>query len=76
MAAREATWLRLLLTELGLLRPDQQFAEIRVHESNKYVDVILRPAEQYRRPDNGEEITYKQESLPQIGVIPDLPDTI
>lgn len=27
LAAREATWLRLLLTELELLQPDQQFAE-------------------------------------------------
>ncbi len=76
LAAREATWLRLLLTELGLLQPDQQFAEIRVHESNKCVDAILPPAKQYQRPDNEGEITHKQKSLPQIGVIPDLPDTI
>ncbi len=77
LAAREATWLRLLLTELGLLQPDQQFAEIRVHESNKCVDAILPPAKQYRRPDNGQEIAHEQKSLPQTGaVIPDLPDII
>ncbi len=76
LIVREATWLRLLLTELGLLRPDQQFAEIRVHESNKYVDAILSTTEQYRRLDNRREITHKQESLPQIRVIPNLSDII
>ena len=34
LAAGEATWLRLLLTELGLLLPDQQHAEIRISNSN------------------------------------------
>ncbi len=76
LEAQEATWLRLLLMELGLLQPDQQFAEIRVHESNKCVDAILPPAKQYQRPDNRGEITHKQENLPQIGVIPNHPDTI
>ena len=42
-AAREATWLRLLLTELGLLDLDQQFAEIRVHKSNQCIGAILPP---------------------------------
>lgn len=34
LAAKEATWLRLLLTELGLLQPDQQNALIEVSEQN------------------------------------------
>ena len=51
LAAREVTWLRLLLTERGLLKPDQIFAEIRVHGSNKCVDGILIPAGKYQRPD-------------------------
>ena len=34
LAAKEATWLRLLLTKLGLLLPDQQYAEIRISDSN------------------------------------------
>ena len=43
LAAREATWLRLLLTELGLLTPSDQFAEIHIHEHNKYAEAILSP---------------------------------
>lgn len=34
LAAKEATWLRLLLTELGLLQPDQPHASIKVSEQN------------------------------------------
>ena len=34
LAAKEATWLRLLLTELGLLKPDQQHALIKVSKQN------------------------------------------
>lgn len=76
LAAQEATWLQLLLTELGLLQPDQQFAEIRVHESNKCVDAILPPAKQYQKPDNGGEIAHEQKSISQKGAaIPDLLDT-
>ena len=75
LAAREATWLRLLLTELGLLQPDQQFAEIRVHESNKCVDAILPPAKQYQEPDNGGESAHRQKSISQKGAaIPNLLD--
>lgn len=48
LAAREATWLRLLMTELGLLLPNQQFAKIHIHESNKCADAILSTSEQYR----------------------------
>ncbi len=34
LAAKEVTWLRLLLKELGLLQPDQQHALIKVSEHN------------------------------------------
>lgn len=44
LAAREATWLRLLLTELGLLTPDDRFAEIHIHENNKCAEAILSPS--------------------------------
>ena len=72
LAAREATWLRLLLTELGLLQPDQQFAEIRAHESNKCVDAISRPDIQYERPDSGGDIAQQQKRAE----ISDLSDTV
>lgn len=39
LAAKEATWLRLL-TELGLLQPDQQHALIKVSEHNTSVQAI------------------------------------
>lgn len=76
MAAQETIWLWLILTELGLLRPDQSFTEIWVHELNKYVNTILSPAKQYQRPGNRGEIIHKQENIPQIRVIPNLLDTI
>lgn len=34
LAAKEATWLRLLLTELGLLQPNKQHALIKVSKGN------------------------------------------
>lgn len=40
LAAKEATWLRLLLTELGLLQPDRQHALIKVSEHNASVRAI------------------------------------
>ena len=40
LAAKEATWLRLLLTELGLLQPDQQHALIKVSEGNTCTQAI------------------------------------
>ena len=40
LAAKEASWLRLLLTELGLLQPDQQHALIKVSERNTSVRQI------------------------------------
>ena len=40
LAAKEATWLRLLLTELGLLQSDQQHALIKVSEQNTSAHAI------------------------------------
>lgn len=40
LAAKEATWQRLLLTELGFLQPDQQHALIKVSERNRCVQSI------------------------------------
>lgn len=43
LAAREATLLRLLLTGLGLLTPNDQFAKIHIDENNKCAEAILSP---------------------------------
>lgn len=43
LAAKEATWLRLLLTELGLLQSDQQHALIKVSEHNTCAQAIQGP---------------------------------
>lgn len=40
LAAKEATWLRLLLTELSLLHPDQQHAPLNVSQNNTSVQSI------------------------------------
>lgn len=39
-AAEIATRLRLLVTELGLLKPDQQYVQINISTNNIYVEVI------------------------------------
>lgn len=61
LAAREATWLRLLLMELGLLTPSEQFAEIHVHENNKCAEAIPPTPAQARDESIPEEtpITMK-----------------
>ena len=41
LAAKEATWLGLLLTELGLLQPDNQHAKINVVEGNSSASALL-----------------------------------
>lgn len=40
LAAKEATWLRLLLTELRPLQPDQRHALIKVYKGNTCVQQI------------------------------------
>ncbi len=42
LAAKEAMWLRLLLTQLGLLQPNQQHALIKVSERNSSVRQIQK----------------------------------
>ncbi len=41
LAAKEATWLRLLLTELGFLQPNNQHAKTNVVERNSSASVLL-----------------------------------
>lgn len=41
LAAKEATWLRLLLTELSFLQPDDQHAKINVVEGNSSASALL-----------------------------------
>lgn len=41
LAAKEATWLRLLLTELGLLGTSEQYAEIKVAQGSTGTKQIL-----------------------------------
>lgn len=40
LAAKKATWLRLLLTELGLLQPGEQHAVIKISERNTCAQAI------------------------------------
>ena len=40
LAAKEATWMRLLLIELGLLQSDQQYAFIKIPKHNIYARTI------------------------------------
>ena len=40
VAAKEATWLRLLLKELGLLQPDNKHALIKVSKQNSSAHAI------------------------------------
>lgn len=42
LAAKEATWLRLLLTELGLLDPQDQHAQIKIGRSNSCAKAISK----------------------------------
>ncbi len=48
LAAKKATWLRLLLTELGLLQPDKQHALIKVLEQNKSTQAIQDHSNEHR----------------------------
>lgn len=52
LAAKEATWLRLLLTELGILQPTEQYAEIKFAEESTRaaeIRVNLRDQEEERQ---------------------------
>ena len=42
LAAKEATWLRLLLTKLGLLDPNDQHAQIMILESNTCCQAVSK----------------------------------
>lgn len=64
LAAKEATWLRLLLTELGLLQPNQQHALIKVSEHNTSVHAIQEDLALERRREG--KLTEGEKQTPQI----------
>ena len=69
LAANEATWLRLLLTELGLLQPDQQHALIKVSQNNTSVHAIHRDLHDERGgEDELSELAEKNEpaKIPKV----------
>lgn len=63
LAAKEATWLRLLFTELGLLQPDEQHALIKVSQSNTCVQNIQRDLNIAR---GGEELNVEGSNVGNI----------
>lgn len=66
LAAKEATWLRLLLTKLGLLQPDQQHALIKVSEYNTSVYAIQEDlAFEYGGED---KLVEGKKQTPQIAI--------
>ena len=68
LVAKEATWLRLLLTELGLLQSNQQHALIKVSEQNTSVRHIQQDLDIVRRGESelgvsGEVILDKEKPI-------------
>ena len=59
LAAKEATWLRLLLTELGVLEADQQHAEIKVSNKNSCVQAINRDLNSLKPSDGDPTVSLK-----------------
>ena len=72
LAAKEATWLRLLLTELGLLQTNQQYALIKVSECNTCVRHIHEDQDIVRRggtkPDRSIVIPLKGDNQGSIAL--------
>lgn len=60
LAAKEATWLRLLLTELGLLEPDQQHVQINISNKNTCVQAINNDLERME-PKGGRRLTQRRQ---------------
>lgn len=60
LAAKEATWLRLLLTELGLLQPNEQHALIKVSEGNTCARKIHGNEDQDIVRGGGKQIKFGQ----------------
>lgn len=52
LAAKEITWLQLLLTKLGLLQPNQQHALIKVLQDNTYVHPLYQDLDDERKGEN------------------------
>lgn len=61
LAAKKAIWLRLLLTELGLLQSNQQHALIRVSQNNTSVQSINRDLRDERGGGDEDELVRKTE---------------
>ena len=66
LVAREATWLRLLLTELGLLTPNDQFAEIHIDENNKCAEAILSPNSTLHNQEHVPDQSFSSHNLSSI----------
>ncbi len=65
LAAKEATWLRLLLTEFGLLQPDQQHALIKVSEYNISAYAIHKDLGLKHREEN-ESVESEKQAAPIV----------
>lgn len=69
LAAKEAMWLRLLLTQLGLLQPNQQHALIKVSERNSSVRHIQQDVDIVRGGRASRELVRaSQELVRAVGV--------
>ena len=68
LAAKEATWLRLLLTELGLLDPHDQHAQIKITESNSCAKAIAEDVDIARERGPGPLIPLKGDNQGSIAL--------
>ena len=75
LAAKEATWIRLLLTELGLLDPNEQHARIKIIGSNSCAKAIegdvgiARGGEQMEQKQMGQTIPLKGDNQSSISLV-------
>ena len=59
LAAKEATWLRLFLTELGLLEANQPYAEIKVSSKNLCMQAINGDLNSLKASDGDPTVSLK-----------------
>ncbi len=64
--AKEATWLRLLLTELGFLEANDQHAEINIRQENTGVQALKEDIAQL--PPRGDSIDMKGDNQGSIAL--------
>lgn len=67
LAAKEATWLRLLLTKLGLLEADDQHAEINVRHGNTGVKALKKDLVQ-PPPSHNDAVNMKGDNQGSIAL--------